>query len=192
MRLDLAWRTDTRTEVRAILDAFFTDPRLLELISAAEKIHVQPGAGRCLVERTTQTDGPDPQADVHTDTFFPTHKVWLYLTDVTEQDGPLVYYPRSQRLSPRSLAAVYRESTSAASGSRRIEADEPARRRLARKVFTESANTLVVADTSGYHGRHQGAPPGTRTSLHLQFRPDPFRRPAVLEADRSSAALDGK
>jgi hypothetical protein len=32
---------------------------------------------------------PDPQTQFHADTFHPTVKAWLFLTDVAEEDGPL-------------------------------------------------------------------------------------------------------
>src|SRR5438270_7942491 len=49
-------------------------------------------------------DGPaDPQRDLHTDTFHPTVKAWLFLTDVTPEAMPFVYVPGSHRLTPQRL-----------------------------------------------------------------------------------------
>src|SRR5437868_6279785 len=43
-------------------------------------------------------DGPaDPQRDLHTDTFHPTVKAWLFLTDVTPEAMPFVYCPGPPR-----------------------------------------------------------------------------------------------
>ena len=36
---------------------------------------------------------PDPQTDLHTDTFHPTVKAWLFLTDVAADAMPFVYVP---------------------------------------------------------------------------------------------------
>src|SRR5437763_10463209 len=47
---------------------------------------------------------PDPQRDLHTDTFHPTVKAWLFLTDVTPDAMPFVYVPGSHRLTPQRLA----------------------------------------------------------------------------------------
>ncbi len=187
-RVEVLWRQDAPLEARADLDRVFTDPRVVALAAAAERIDVAPGAGRCTVQVLTQLDGePDGQAEIHTDTFHPTHKMWLYLTDVSIDDGPLVYYPGSHRLSVTALRAVHRESRGPNAGSRRIEPGEPERRGLTPRVFTEPANTLVIADTAGYHGRIQGRPPGWRLALELQFRPDPFRRRGGLPEDTSRA-----
>ncbi len=47
---------------------------------------------------------PDPQTDLHTDTFHPTVKAFYFLTDVAEDEGPFVYVPGSHRLTPERLA----------------------------------------------------------------------------------------
>lgn len=187
--LELIWRDDVPQARRADLDRFFLHPGVLALASAAERILVEPGAGRCHVQHLVQRKGePDIQAAIHSDTFHPTHKVWLYLTDVSEDDGPLVYYPGSHRLGISTLRAIYRESNAENAGSRRLDEAEVARRGLAARSFTCPANTLVVADTCGYHGRVQGRPPGSRTALHMELRPPPFRRSRRLRADHPVSA----
>lgn len=187
--LDVVWRTDLGPEDRTALDRFFTDPAVLALGARAERIRLEPGAGRCVIQRLIQHEGePDLEASVHSDTFHPTHKMWLYLTDVHESDGPLVYYPGSHRLSWTSLRAIYRESVTTNDGSRRIPAGEIASRSLEPRVFTSQANTLVLADTFGYHGRIQGRPPGHRVALQIELRPDPFRRGPAMGEDTSVSA----
>ena len=50
-------------------------------------------------------DGPpDPQTALHADTFHPTVKAWLFLTDIAEDAGPFTYVPGSHRLTPERLA----------------------------------------------------------------------------------------
>ena len=184
--LEVIWRSDVPADRRADLDRFFLDPRLLRLASAAERLEVEPGGGRCFIHHLIQVAGePDVQASLHTDIFYPTHKIWLYLDDVREEDGPLIYYPGSHRQSLASLRGVYRSSVQGDDGSRRVRPDEPARRKLQPKVFTSRANTVVIADTSGYHGRVQGRAGGRRTVVQIELRPDPFRRPANLPEDDS-------
>ena len=53
---------------------------------------------------------PDPQTELHADTFHTSVKAWLFLTDVAEHDGPLVYVPGSHRLTKRRLAWERRAS----------------------------------------------------------------------------------
>ena len=50
-------------------------------------------------------DGPpDPQTALHADTFHPTVKAWLFLTDVAADAGPFTYVPGSHRLTERRVA----------------------------------------------------------------------------------------
>ncbi len=79
-------------------------------------------------------DGPsDPQTALHADTFHPTVKAWLFLTDVADDGGPFTYVPGSHRLTPQRLAWEQRMSLAAAphspdaenrQGSFRIDPDE--------------------------------------------------------------------
>src|ERR1043166_1250284 len=49
-------------------------------------------------------EGPaDPQTALHADTFHPTVKAWLFLTDVAADAGPFTYVPGSHRLTPERL-----------------------------------------------------------------------------------------
>src|SRR6202007_1769658 len=57
--------------------------------------------------------GPvDPQTLLHADTFHPTVKAWLFLTDVAEDAGPFTYVPGSHRLTAERLLWERRGSLS--------------------------------------------------------------------------------
>jgi ectoine hydroxylase-related dioxygenase (phytanoyl-CoA dioxygenase family) len=126
------------------------------------------------------------------DTFFSTHKLWLYLDDVNTENGPLVYVPGSHTLSRHRLRRDYWESRAANSVSRRIGPEELEARGLARTAMTCAANTLVVVDTCGYHCRSRGEPGQTRRALHMSFRFNPFAphalRPGEGLTERSPRA----
>ena len=47
---------------------------------------------------------PDPQLELHADTFHPSLKAWLFLTDVSDDQGPLTYVAGSHRPTPERLA----------------------------------------------------------------------------------------
>src|SRR5206468_1778253 len=104
-------------------------------------------------------DGPpDPQTALHADTFHPTVKAWLFLTDVAADAGPFTYVPGSHRLTEKRLAWERRMSLAAARspdaenrrGSFRIDPGELAGLGMPQpQIFAVPANTLVVADTFG-------------------------------------------
>jgi len=126
---------------------------------------------------------PDPQTKLHADTFHPTVKAWLFLTDVAEDEGPFVYVPGSHRMTAERLAWEKERSVRASTGldrlssrgSLRIEAEElPALGLPAPKAFAVPANTLVVADTSGFHARGPSVRPSTRIEIWTYGRRNPF------------------
>lgn len=126
---------------------------------------------------------PDPQTRLHADTFHSTVKAWLFLTDVAEDDGPFVYVPGSHRMTPERLAWEKERSLRAstgldrlsARGSLRVGAEELAGLGLPEpRAFAVPANTLIVADTSGFHARGLSARPSTRIEIWSYGRRNPF------------------
>jgi hypothetical protein len=126
---------------------------------------------------------PDPQTSLHADTFHPTMKAWLFLTDVAEDEGPFVYAPGSHIPNPRRLAWERALSIRAASGadvlssrgSPRIALDMLARLGYKSPVsFAVPANTLIVADTVGFHARGPSVRPSTRIEIWAYGRRNPF------------------
>ncbi len=125
----------------------------------------------------------DPQKNLHSDTFHPTMKAWLFLEDVAAGKGPFTYVPGSNHLTWPRLKWEYRKSNSAAradrysaKGSFRVEESElPGLRLPAPKSFAVPQNTLVIANTSGFHARGQVAGENvTRLEIWAYSRPNPF------------------
>ncbi|WP_010543066.1 phytanoyl-CoA dioxygenase family protein [Sphingomonas elodea] len=126
---------------------------------------------------------PDPQTRLHADTFHPTLKAWFFLNDVEAADGPFSYVPGSHRLTPARLAWERARSVTAqgssdflsARGSLRIDASELGALGLPpAKQFPVPANTLVVADTCGFHARVAASRPSRRLELWSFSRRNPF------------------
>ena len=124
---------------------------------------------------------PDPQLSLHADTFHATAKAWLFLTEVDE--APFVYVPGSHRMTEARLAWERRVAIGAARsacrltsrGSFRIAEAELAGLGLPPpRQFRVPANTLIVADTSGFHARG----PSNRATMRVEIwgysRTNPF------------------
>jgi phytanoyl-CoA dioxygenase PhyH len=128
--------------------------------------------------------GPrDPQTLFHSDTFHSTAKAWYFLTDVAEDGGPLTYVPGSHRMTPARLAWEREQSLSARSddnshhahGSFRVSDEQLRDLGYAAPVrIAVPANTLVVADTHGFHARAASEKPTVRFSLYGSLRRNPF------------------
>ena len=125
---------------------------------------------------------PDPQVHLHSDTFHPSMKAWLFLTDVADDGRPLTYVAGSHRLTPeRALwernktVAIDRADRLSQRGSLRIEVEELATLGLPLPTrFAVPANTLVVIDTSGFHARADADHPTLRVELWAYSRRTPF------------------
>lgn len=126
--------------------------------------------------------GPDPQLQLHADTFHPSLKAWLFLTDVTDDEAPLTYVPSSHRLTAQRLAWEQERSVSIRTsdglsqrGSLRVAPDElPALGLPQPKRFAVPANTLVVIDTCGFHARGSSTKPTVRAEIWAYVRRTPF------------------
>ncbi|HTM20162.1 MAG TPA: phytanoyl-CoA dioxygenase family protein, partial [Kofleriaceae bacterium] len=125
----------------------------------------------------------DPQTLLHADTFHPTVKAWLFLTDVALDAGPFTYVPGSHRLTAERLAWERRTSLGARSatdtytreGSFRIDPGELGALGLPPpRALAVPANSLVVADTFGFHARGRSLQPFLRVELWAIGRRNPF------------------
>ncbi|MCJ9429741.1 phytanoyl-CoA dioxygenase family protein [Kordiimonas marina] len=125
----------------------------------------------------------DPQKAMHSDTFHPTMKAWLFLEDVTPEKGPFTYVRGSQKLTLKRLGWEYRRSLVAArihdgyseKGSFRADDDDLKAMDLpAPEGLTAKAGTFVIANTNGFHGRGQAAEGASRLEIWAYSRHNPM------------------
>ena len=127
--------------------------------------------------------GHDEQTDWHRDTFHSVAKAWLFLHDVPADKGPFGYCPGSHKPTASHWEWEYQQSILAhaepnamhSHGSFRI--DSAGLEQLgypATYVATVPANTMIVADTSGFHRRTPSQQPGIRIEIYATLRRNPF------------------
>lgn len=125
----------------------------------------------------------DPQTVVHSDTFHSNAKAWFFLEDVREEDGPLAYVTGSHRATQRRLDWERKQSVQAkdhpvvyhARGSlRAAEADLLEMGLAAPTKMVVPENTLVVADTFGFHCRSRTRHATCRVEIYAVLRRNPF------------------
>lgn len=126
---------------------------------------------------------PDPQRTLHSDTFHATMKSWLFLDNVSHRNGPFTYVAGSHRLTIKRLAWEYRNSIQgstlpnsyAARGSLRVNDKDLEDLGLPQPVaFEVPANTLVIANTNGFHRRGVATEVSNRMEIWAYSRTNPF------------------
>jgi len=125
----------------------------------------------------------DPQENLHADTFHSSLKAWLFLNPVAADEGPFTYVPGSHRFTPERLAWEHSRSLPdprmidrlSARGSPRVSDQNLAAMKLgAPEALAVSGNTLVVADTVGFHARGLSVRAGERVEIWSYARRNPF------------------
>jgi hypothetical protein len=165
--------------LRAVLD----NPQWLGLIRYAGASALTPVTYIQTIFARVRGGEADPQLHLHSDTFHATVKAWLFLTDVAEDAGPFTYVPGSHRFTPlrrewlrrKSVVAAQSPDNETQEGSFRIREDELAELGLSPpRRFGVRANTLIVADTMGFHARGPSLRPSTRVEIWAYGRRNPF------------------
>ena len=164
------------------LRATLRKPRLRALLAYVASTRAEPLYYVQTIVTGHADGAPDPQLELHADTFHPSLKAWLFLTDVTDDQGPLTYVAGSHRLTPERIAWEQQRSVGiehsdhlSRRGSLRIAPDELASLGLPPPTrFAVPANTLVVIDTCGFHARGSSDRPAVRAEIWAFVRRTPF------------------
>jgi hypothetical protein len=165
------------------LAQFISDETTIGLMRFAAAARGQPTFSLQAVLTDPLTSDQDPQCSAHSDSFHPMAKAWLFLNDVGPDDGPIFYVPGSHRLTAARAAWLREQSLTAADGHddqhaqgllrigaddlRRVGLSEPAR-------LIVPANTLIVADVFGFHGRTPRRSATIRVAIFGSLRGNPF------------------
>jgi hypothetical protein len=123
----------------------------------------------------------DIQKDFHRDSCFRKIKYWYFLDPVEEDCGPFNYVRGSHKLTPRRLEWERRQAQKRgikslmADPSFRVTAAELASMDLPQpQAIPVPENTLVLADTFGFHRRGDAKTDTRRLAIYGQKKPWPF------------------
>ena len=130
-------------------------------------------------------DDNDVQKVMHMDTFFTTVKFWFFPQDVTIDDGPFRYVAKSNILTDKRKDWMRKQwediiddkvdsqrTYGHAEGSLRVLDDELIEMGYDPKntAYPVKANTLVIANTFGFHARGQVSNTVIRQAIHGSIR----------------------
>jgi hypothetical protein len=125
---------------------------------------------------------PDIQKQTHKDTFHHTYKLWYFVDDVTAENGPFEYFSGSHRSTWKRLVWEYGMSCKISTenhlnkgGSFRISDQDLQHLQfpVPAALFVK-ANSLVMADTKGFHRRGMAPTGSRRIGVYANFRPRAF------------------
>ncbi|WP_444935020.1 phytanoyl-CoA dioxygenase family protein [Microbulbifer sp. JTAC008] len=143
---------------------------------------------------------PDPQRDLHADTFHPCVKAWLYIDETSDNNGAYIYVPGSHKLSWKRLKWEYKESLEACKkgskrspgrywdGSFRVNGADLHEMGYQVKKLSVPANTLVIGNVYGFHCRGEALRKSKRMTVWMQARDNPFN-PLFTPFPKSTAKV---
>lgn len=128
----------------------------------------------------------DTETILHQDSSLPIYKAWFYIEDVGKEEGAFVFAPGSHRVSYSRLKYEYKRSLHLLD-MRDKRTDRVPRENLASDRYvpsqkdrehmgireislTGAANTLVIANTRGFHRRGDIKTGRVRHLIHLDYR----------------------
>ena len=162
---------------------FLHSAKWRNLLNYVASFKVQPISYLQVIFSHVRKAKADPQTNLHSDTFHPSAKAWLFLEDVAEDEGPFVYVPGSHLLNParlnweqqKSEAITAKTDVMTRRGSFRVSESEILELGYVKpQAFAVKANTLVIADTYGFHARAKSLKPSVRIELWAYARRNPF------------------
>jgi len=160
---------------------FLINSRLLDLVSSAEARKVSFNS--IWFDEVSHVDNKkmDSQKVLHSDIFYHNHKVFYFISDVKEEDGPLNVAIGSHRFSLKRLWFEYKKSISDEKGVEKkdkgsFRVDEKEKSFLGLKIVKAivPANSLVIVNTCAFHSRGISSIGSKRLAMFLQFRHNPF------------------
>ncbi len=161
------------------LDAILKDKKIEQYFKAAERRDVDitkiVRILSCLIQGE-DNGKTDPETALHEDTFFNTHKAWLYISDVEYANAPFVYvkgsnkHDKTDRYNKSYKYSIQKDSIH----SRRISKQELEELELKETHFIAKKNTFVMANTLGFHKRLRGEAGNKRIALAFSARFNPF------------------
>jgi Phytanoyl-CoA dioxygenase (PhyH) len=165
------------------LGRLIAHPELLRSLRYAAGCSGTPIAAMQIIRSDGLGQGHDPQTDWHSDTFHSLAKAWLFLHDVGAQQGPFAYAAGSHRPTAAHQQFNHAQSMSAASSANAMHSsgsfrtDEAGLHTMGYQDLFLAAvpgNTLVIADTSGFHRRTPSPGPTVRIEVYFTLRRNPF------------------
>lgn len=161
---------------------FYKNDKISDLFIKSElknKINIIAKIER-IKSKSNQYD--DKVKTFHYDTYFNTFKAWFYLSDVSIDDGPLVFVQESHKFS---FSRLFNEWITSVKYSLSKDKENwfgygvdkknvDYFNQIAKKMIFKK-NTLIFANTLALHRRGEAKPGTIRETIHFYSRENPFK-----------------
>lgn len=115
----------------------------------------------------------------HVDTYHDTHKAWVYLTDVSTENGPFNYLKGSGRFSFKRILWEYLNSIRTLFDKKYLSffSEKKLSNRLEKNKIEVicSKNSFLMANTHGYHRRGNALKGKIRDAISFCTRENPYK-----------------
>mgnify|MGYP001351058791 CR=1 FL=1 len=114
--------------------------------------------------------------ELHTDIYYSTLKLWIFIEDVKDESSPFAYCKNSHLFSLQRCAFEYRKSKNYKKEddfSWRVKDDSIGSYLKNETLLTTPAGSVLIADTHGFHARHFSCKKNSRKQIHLSLRYKP-------------------
>jgi len=187
-----------RIKVPTINQKIFHSTTLRSIIENAlkKKIRIPPA---CILQWSQQAQEQDIKESrihcredldseniIHQDHIFPIYKAWYYVNDVNKNNGAFIYMPNSHTINWERLKHEYKRSiywdllnqgksneihNDMFKEGRVVVSPETCKNmNISEKSLEASANSLVIANTMGFHRRGKFYTNTPRKIVHIDFR----------------------
>lgn len=164
------------------INEFTRHPRLSRLCRVGLGMISPPRRPKIyLTVNGNESSNHDIQKDYHRDSCFRKIKYWYFLDPVEEDSGPFNYVPGSHKITPQRLEWERRQAhkrgikSLMADPSFRVNPSEFGTMGLPQpRAIPVPENTLVLADTFGFHRRGDAKTNTRRIAIYGQKKPWPF------------------
>ncbi len=180
-------RSQSLADFAAIARCVTGNPSMYAIIGYAARTAVRIPPHQNLQQVTGIVSAKGDSSGVwHGDYFDHVFKAWLYIEPTSDSNGAFFYAPQTNRLSPARLRYEHRlavfnsrarrpgsqllETTDNVGGVRVPTAEEHRALDIRPRQVCAAANTLVIADTFGFHRRGDMEVGAVRRALHMDFR----------------------
>jgi hypothetical protein len=132
--------------------------------------------GRMSLSDRAKPDASDPQTELHEDIFCHDWRAWFTVNAWTEENAAFKYAHCTHHLSPSRVALEYWNSVSNTrdGGSWRVGPRAKRWLRIDPRSTCCPPNSLVIANTGGYHARGDFQQGHIRESIQMIFRFNPW------------------